>query len=199
MGCVTRVDAQDYQPGDIVVRLGSPEELLTSDPSRLLAGAGRLVSGADELVDRFLALRKRNVRHHRIVLDLAGPAEPGLAERLRQALYRYCDLRAERVERQLGVMWRDGMSTLLIGSLLFVIGVALSQEFVLDPEVDPFWKELFGNGVFLVVAWIGLWYPLDMLLIERRPAKRELRVVMEMKRLPFLVRTGRPEPDRGSG
>ncbi len=140
-------------------------------------------------MERFLAMGKRNVRHHRIVLDVAGPVEPDLADRLVQALHRYCDLRAERVGRQLGVMWRDGVSTLLIGSLLFVIGVALSQSFVLDPEVDPFWKELFGNGVFLVVAWIGLWYPLDTLLIERRPAKRELRVVTEMKSLPLLVRT----------
>jgi hypothetical protein len=175
---------------DIVVRLETPDELFTADPSRLLTGSGRLVSGADELVDRFLGLRKRDVRQHRIVLDIAGPAEPGLAERLRPALHRYCDLRAERVARQLSVMWRDGTSTLLIGSLLFVLGVALSQEFVLDPEVDTFWKELLGNGVFLVVAWIGLWYPLDTLLIERRPAKRELRVVTEMKGVPLLVRTG---------
>ncbi len=202
---MSQADGQvSAEPGDVVVRLDTPDELFTADPAGLLAGSGRLVSGADELVERFLGMRKRSVRHHRIVLEIAGPAdvglgESGLAERLRQALHRYCDLRAERVERQLGVMWRDGLNTLLIGSLLFVLGIALSQEFVLDPEVDPFWKELFGNGVFLVVAWIGLWYPLDTLLIERRPAKRELRVVTEMKSVPLLVRTGTPQPDRKPG
>jgi hypothetical protein len=41
---------------------------------------------------------------------------------------------------------------------LFVVGVLLSYGFT-RPEVGELSQELLGNGVFLVVAWVGLWYP----------------------------------------
>ncbi|MGH3798544.1 MAG: hypothetical protein ACRDTD_00135 [Pseudonocardiaceae bacterium] len=57
------------------------------------------------------------------------------------------------------------------------------------PDADPFWRELLGNGFFVVVAWVGLWYPLDLLFIARQPLKRELRVLTELKALPVVVLT----------
>jgi hypothetical protein len=55
--------------------------------------------------------------------------------------------------------------------------------------VGEFAGELFGNGVFLVVAWVGLWYPLDVLFIAREQAKRESRVFATMLTMPVVVQT----------
>jgi hypothetical protein len=54
--------------------------------------------------------------------------------------------------------------------------------------MGDFLNDLLGNGVFLVVAWVGLWYPLDMLFIARGQAKREVRVLGRMLTVPVVVR-----------
>jgi hypothetical protein len=76
---------------------------------------------------------------------------------------------------------------LLSGSLLFVSGIALSYVFA-RPEMGEVANQLLGNGVFLVVAWVGLWYPLDLLFIAREQAKREMRVLGKMLILPVALR-----------
>lgn len=182
--------------GDIVIRLDTPDELFAVDPRGLLSGARRLDSGMDELVERFLA--GKTGRRRRIVLDIAQDCSDELVRQVEPAMRHYCELRIRRVYRQRGVIWRQGLRSLLTGSLLFVVGVLLSFDFT-RPEADEFWKELLGNGVFLVVAWVGLWYPLDLLFIARQPLKREIRVLREMLTLPVEVRTGRADevPDAG--
>lgn len=182
------------RPGDVVVRLDTPEELFTVDPHRFLEGSGRLVSGIDELVERFLG-KHRVSRGQRIVLELAGgDREPGLAEHLQQAIRRYCDQRIDSALRQQEVLWHQGIRSLLFGSVLFVLGVALSIDFT-GPDADPFLKELLGNGVFLVIAWVGLWYPIDLLVMARQPLKREVGVLARMKVLPVVLRGRAPEPE----
>jgi len=81
-----------------------------------------------------------------------------------------------RANRQRDLIWRQGMRSLVSGSLLFGTGIALSYLFT-RPMVGEFAGDLFGNGVFLVVAWVGLWYPIDVLFIAREQAKREARVL----------------------
>lgn len=178
---------------DIVVRLDTPDELFTVDTHRLLTGTGRLVTGMDELVDRFLKQKKIR-RRQRIVIDL--PATDGAAEMavtIEHAVRRYCHLRIEHSRRQQAVIWRQGVRSLRLGFLLFFVGVVLSYAFT-RPETPDFWRQFLGDGVFLVVAWIGLWYPLDLLLIGRQPMKRERRILAGMAVLPVLVRTRTPEP-----
>lgn len=173
---------------DIVVRVDTPDELFTVDSRRLLTGAGRLVAGADELVDLFLRQKKVR-RRQRIVIELA--ATDGLAElsrTLEHATRRYFELRIAHLRRQRAVMWRQGMRSLFAGFTIFFVGVFLSYGFT-RPETPDFWRQFLGDGVFLVVAWIGLWYPLDLLFIARQPLKREIRILGAMTALPIVVRT----------
>ena len=72
--------------------------------------------------------------------------------------------------------WRQGLRSLRSGSILFVVGLLLSTGF-LQPDV----------GVFLVIGWVGLWYPLDLLFFARQPLKREARIVEEISRMPLIV------------
>lgn len=171
---------------DMVIRLDSPEELFAVDLRGLLTGSRRLDSGVDELVECFLGRKKG--RYRRIVVDIPGGSTDEWAENIEPALRNYCELRIHRAERQRKVLWRQGLRSLVSGSLLFVVGVLLSLDFT-QPETNELWRELFGNGVFLVIAWVGLWYPLDLLFIARQPFKREMRVLGEMRTLPVVIRT----------
>ena len=177
---------------EIVVHLGTPEDLLAVDPmAPLSAPAGvriRATPGVDELLGELLG-RPRVRRKRRVVLTLPAPAlaDPEVGARLETGLRRWCAARTERVERESRSLWRQGLWSLRGGVALFVVGLVLSTNF-LDPEVPQFFQDVLGNGVFLVIAWIGLWYPLDLLFFARSPAKREMRALDVLATMPVEVR-----------
>jgi hypothetical protein len=169
---------------DVVVALYRPAELLSVQPEAMLERDARSESGADEIVNELLG-RSRVQRRARIVVTL--PAEqitPGIAETLHAALRRYCEARLARVQRETEVTWRQGLRSLGSGSILFLVGLLLSTGF-LEPDVPQFWQDLLGNGVFLVIGWVGLWYPLDLLFFARQPLKREAQIVQAISRMPL--------------
>ncbi|ORX04025.1 hypothetical protein AWC29_15920 [Mycobacterium triplex] len=172
---------------DIVIELDDPSDLFAVDQRALLSGARRIDSGIDELVERLLAQRKQS-RIQRIVLDIAGECTEETAANLVASVRRYGELSERRANRQHDLIWRQGMRSLISGSALFVIGIALSYLFT-RPMVGELAGELLGNGVFLVVAWVGLWYPLDVLFIAREQAKREAQVSATMASMPVVVQT----------
>lgn len=173
-------------PTEVVIELDNVGELFSVDPRALLAGAHRIDSGMDELVERFLSQNKV-AADQRIVLDIATECSDEQAAEVVAAVRRYCGLRLRRATREHNLIWRQGKRSLLSGSLLFVSGIALSYLFA-RPEMGEVANQLLGNGVFLVVAWVGLWYPLDLLFIAREQAKREMRVLGKMLILPIAVR-----------
>jgi hypothetical protein len=171
---------------DIIVALDRPAELLSVKPEAMLEREARIEPGVDEIVNELLG-RSNVQRRARIVVTL--PAEQiadGIAETLHTALRRYCEARLARVQRETEVVWRQGLRSLGSGSILFVVGLVLSAGF-LEPDVPQFWQDLLGNGVFLVIGWVGLWYPLDLLFFARQPLKREARIVEAMSQMPLVV------------
>jgi len=171
---------------DIIVALDRPAELLSVKPEAMLEREARIEPGVDEIVDELLG-RSNVQRRARIVVTL--PAEQiadGIAETLHTALRRYCEARLARVQRETEVVWRQGLRSLGSGSILFVVGLLLSAGF-LEPDVPQFWQDLLGNGVFLVIGWVGLWYPLDLLFFARQPLKREARIVEAISQMPLVV------------
>jgi hypothetical protein len=171
---------------DIIVALDRPAELLSVKPEAMLEREARIEPGVDEIVNELLG-RSNVQRRARIVVTL--PAEQiadGIAETLHTALRRYCEARLARVQRESEVVWRQGLRSLGSGSILFVVGLLLSAGF-LEPDVPQFWQDLLGNGVFLVIGWVGLWYPLDLLFFARQPLKREARIVEAVSQMPLVV------------
>lgn len=173
---------------DIIVALDRPAELLSVKPEAMLEREARIEPGVDEIVNELLG-RSNVQRRARIVVTL--PAEQiadGIAETLHTALRRYCEARLARVQRETEVVWRQGLRSLGSGSILFVVGLLLSAGF-LEPDVPQFWQDLLGNGVFLVIGWVGLWYPLDLLFFARQPLKREARIVEAISEMPLVVQS----------
>jgi hypothetical protein len=170
---------------DVIVALYRPAELLSIEPEAMLERDARIEPGVDEIVNELLG-RSRVQRRARIVVTL--PAEEitdGVADTLHVALRRYCEARLARVQRETELAWRQGLRSLGSGSILFVVGLLLSAGF-LGPDVPEFWQNLLGNGVFLVIGWVGLWYPLDLLFFARQPLKREALIVKAISRMLFV-------------
>lgn len=176
--------------GEIVVNLRSPEELFTASPTGLLDDDGdraRTVAGVDELLAELMG-RRRVGRRQRVVLTVPSAVlTEDTARRLVAGVARWGARRAEGVEREARVLWRQGLASLWPGTLLFLVGLALSTDF-LEPDVPEFFQDVLGNGVFLVIAWVGLWYPLDLLFFARLPLRREMRALKVLAGMPIEVR-----------
>jgi type II secretory pathway component PulM len=82
------------------------------------------------------------------------------------------------------------------------VGVALTSEFTSEGWPGEV-RSLLGEGVFLVIAWVGLWYPLDALFFARRPLlleRKVLQLLMESEVTLERAQTLSPTfgPKRGS-
>ena len=106
---------------------------------------------------------------------------------------RYCELRLRENELSRRVARRDGVAAFGIGIVLFGFGLWLSTVFSAK-DLPTTVQQLLGNGVFLVIAWVGLWYPLDTLVFTGQPLKREQRALITLSRARLDVV---PDPTPG--
>jgi hypothetical protein len=171
---------------DLIVALHHPSELFSVKPEAMLERNARLEPGADEIVNELLGRSKVQRRARIVVMLPASEITDGIAEILHVALRRYCEARLALVQRETEVAWRQGLRSLRSGSILFLVGLLLSAGF-LEPAVPAFWQNLLGNGVFLVIGWVGLWYPLDLLFFARQPLKREAQILTAISQMPLSV------------
>jgi len=176
----------------VVVHLRRPEDLLAVAPTGLLDEDGddaRTVPGVHEALDELLTRRRADQRG-RVVVTLpvaaVGADRAAVETRLTAALRRWCRRRLEATEREAAVLWRQGLASLRPGVPLFLVGLLLSTDF-LAPDVPVFLQSLLGDGVFLVVAWVGLWYPLDLLFFARLPLRRRSRALDALLAMPVEV------------
>lgn len=183
MASVTPRSSSRY---DIVLHLNTVDELFTVDPLSIYADTGRLIPGIEEIRQELLA-RKRFEAGQRVILMLPrSEFRPGTEDLIHRAVIRYCRLHIAEGGRNLRLIWRQGMQSLRTGSLLFIVGLGLSYYFTRSyiPEIA---QQLLGNGVFLVILWIGLWYPLDLLFFARQPVRREVRMLSILQQVPFVI------------
>lgn len=126
-------------------------------------------------------LRNRRPRGPvRLELELpASRVDAGTSARLRQALDRYCAQRIERNDRDRRTTRRDGYAALKIGIPVALVGLAIAVATAVANTNDDY---TLPNLAGWVLAWVGLWYPLDTILFSSMVPKREnglLRVLRE--------------------
>ena len=173
---------------DVVIALSRPEELFTVDPAALLHGETRTVPGVVELVDgpaRPLPGRAaRSDRRH-----AAGRRDPaGTAIQLQAAIERYCRGRiADGPARQPRCCGGKGCVRCAADRSCSSSACCSPPAFS-NPTSTVFWQNLLGNGVFLVIAWVGLWYPLDLLFFARQPLRREIQILEVLRDSPVELR-----------
>lgn len=186
MGVITAPDQ-----ASVWVRLDSPAAMFA--PSQdLLSPDARLQPGIDDLLLQLRARRLGRIRSVTVLLP-ASEIHDVTNGRLAAAVRRYCELRLRENELSRRVVRRDGWAAFGIGLLLFAIGLWLSSVFLARGIPEPV-RELLGNGVFLVIAWVGLWYPLDSLVFTGQPLKREQRALVTLSRARLDVL---PDPTPG--
>jgi hypothetical protein len=106
----------------------------------------------------------------------AGEIDDGLARRLAQTLRRYCDHRIRYNRREGQAQRVGGVSALRIGVPVSALGLVLTAVATTMKPVGGA-ANLITDHLGWVLAWIGLWFPLDQFLFYPLAYRRESRVL----------------------
>lgn len=171
--------------GEIAIRLQSVQELFEPPHCDPLATSPlRLCSGVDELLNELGARRLETVASATVVLP-ASELAPGLGQQLREAITAYCGLRLRETDNDLRAFRRDAWWALGVGMILFIAGLSVST--IVTQSSAPQLVKVLGDGLAVVVAWIGAWYPLDTLIHYTRPYRRTRKVLEALSRMEIVV------------
>ncbi len=174
------------EAAEVLLYLNTPQELFAVSPTDVLSSNGRLVSGMDELVQELTPRQLRPGLRAVIVLpqdQIAADTE----KRLREAIERYCRQRLRQTSLARRAQWQDVMAAFRVGFVIFAAGILTSYYFN-GSGLATLTKLLLGDGFFLVIAWVGLWYPLDALVHYRRQSAREQQVLSFIDSMETVVR-----------
>jgi hypothetical protein len=132
-------------------------------------------------------------------LEIRLPAEEidaGLAGRLAHTLRRYCDHRIRYNRREGQAQRVGGVSALRIGVPVSALGLALTAVATTMKPVGGA-PNLITDHLGWVLAWIGLWFPLDQFLFYPLAYRRESRVLRLLASAEIDL--GPLPPGRGHG
>jgi hypothetical protein len=185
--------ADAYAPSqELVVQVGEIRDLFTAPDTDPLAQHEGEVMGEPALLRiarRLMSQRKMTGARTLVVLLPRDKIEPGLAERARMALVRYCTLKLEDNDDQLRLMRREAGRQLLRGVLILLVCVGVSSVF--RSETISFLPPLINNALgegFNVIGWVMLWLPVESYFFNPIPIRTSSAVHRFLKTLQIEVR-----------
>jgi len=183
-------------PGEeLVAQIAQIEHLFIAPDTNPLSQHEGEVMGEPALlriVRRLMAARKMTGARELVVLLPIDKIEPGLRERARAALERYCTLKLEDNDAQLRVMRGEASRLLLRGLLILIFCVGVSSLF--RSETISFLPPLLNNALgegFNVIGWVMLWRPVETYFFDPLPIRRSSVVHQFLMSLQIEIR---PQP-----
>ena len=172
---------------ELTLELGEADEFFVGSQSNVAAGRPPLPSGIDQIREELDAHSLPGALATVLVLPRTQ-AKPGLSAEIGRALERYCEMGIAKAENELRLLRREGIRTLLIGLALFFAFVSIAEALVHTGLPSPVKGFLGEDGLFIVVGWVGLWYPIETLLYSPRPYRREIELLRLIRRMHIEVR-----------
>lgn len=160
---------------DIDIRLEHLDHLFVLPDTDLFSEYRNWLTGIDYAIGEVRGRwRSRPVR-----LTLRVPADQATstsAAKVKRSIERFCTHRIAYNDNEIRAMRRDGVGALVIGLFILLIGVA-AAKYLRDHSTIGLVTDFLADGLILVVAWVGMWYPLDTLVYNNRPYKMENRAL----------------------
>ena len=184
-------------PQVIELSLTQPSELVEPSTAPWWSPERHVGTGIEHLLSVLQARSSRTPVEIEVVLP-AEEIEPETAEQLTGALRRYCSSRISANEREVKDTRLHGLEALVFGVPLAVVGlliVFLAARLVEKHGNPNLVLETIGG----VLAWVGLWFPLDTIVFTPLGFARENRRLRALAEAHLTVRarstpdpTGRP-------
>lgn len=176
--------------GDVVrqvieLRLERAHDMFEMPQSDLFSEYRNFLTGVEFCVSELRG--RRSGRPVRLEIGLpASEVDDGLAARVSRTLRRYCDYRMRYNHREGQALRFGGLSAFRLGLPIAVLGLAMIVvASTIGGEGDT--RRLVLDHLGWVLAWIGLWFPLDNLLFYPLAYGRENRVLRLLRDAEVVV------------
>lgn len=171
----------------ISLSLSHVGEMFDAIPSDPLAEDRLFESG----VDHCLSVLRSHPLRGPIRLEVTLPAASIDSEtpgQLTRSLHRYCDQRMAANHRSVQATRLEGFQTLFIGVPLVVAGllIVFMASQLVEEHGNP---NLVLQTIGGVLAWVGLWFPLDTMVFTPQALLRENRVLRRLRKAELSVRS----------
>ena len=169
----------------IHLRLGHVEDLFQTPEWDATSSHDAFEPGIDYCVSELRSRRSRSRSPVRLELDLpASQVDQGTATRLRRAVSLYCEERIGRNDRARRIPRREAYSALKVGIPVALVGLAIAVATAVAQTQDDY---TLPNLAGWVLAWVGLWYPLDAILFSSVGPKRENDALARLQSAEVVV------------
>lgn len=143
----------------------------------------------DELVESYVLASARELpgRDFKLVFHVPSSEVPRgpLAGALARAVTTYFGSRRDEEARKLTSLMREGRQALVIG-LAFLFACGALGWVALQQFSDPLGS--FLDEGLLIIGWVALWRPVEMLLYDWRPIWREKKMLDKLANVPVEFR-----------
>jgi hypothetical protein len=137
-------------------------------------------------------LRSRASRRP-VRLEIALPESERVdIARFRATLRRYCEQRITYDARERRALRLGGVSALRVGLPLAIAGIIITAFSRAGQDSSA--TTLVADHLGWVLAWLGLWYPLDQFLFFPLEHRREERALSLLRDADVVVQSYRPAP-----
>jgi hypothetical protein len=168
----------DKNHHDIHLDLVDPRELFHPAELDPIGGQPYAEPGLERILNR---IRPQPDLPLRATLRLpAAERTPDLESRMRAGLQQYCDHRIAQITNDIASLRQEGLATLWRG-LLFLALCMLGSQMLGEPKFLPGILARFLDEGLIIAGWVALWYPLDALLYQHWPLKRERRLYQSLR------------------
>lgn len=168
----------DTSINDVRLDLVDPRELFHSPEIDPMRGQPHADSGIERILN---CIRPQPSRPVRATLRLPAAARtPDLEARMRLGLQQYCELRIGQIANDIASLRQEGLATLWRG-VLFLALCMLGSQLLGEPKFLPGILARFLDEGLIIAGWVALWYPLDALLYQHWPLKRERRLYEHLR------------------
>ena len=171
---------------EIILELNEVDQLLIA-PDSLFYGKRMLSSDAEEVIIEEATMASSNDHIHlKIYLH---KDEISRKDEILTAIHQHFFYRRKKSERELKRVLELGWTTLLI-SIVFLGLLVFLTLFVIKllPESG---LSLTFREILIILGWVALWRPADLLFYEWRPFKREVKLFRKLEQCMVEIVTGR--------
>ena len=177
------MDSHDRQV--IHLRLERLNDMFVLPDADLFSPYRNFLTGIDFAISTLRGRRSRRPVRLEITLPPEQIAE-GQAAQVTRTLQRYCDHRTSYNHRERRAVRFDGVSALRVGIPLAVIGLVVMA---LAAQIEPVEgiNRIVSDHFGFVLAWLGLWFPLDQFFFYPLTYGRENRVLALLREAEVTI------------
>jgi len=178
-------------PQVIEIRLNSPSEMFELASTELFSEFRNYLTGVEMCLSE---LRSRSSRRPGKVMITLPESEidEDTGHIISRTLRGFCDQRMSYNRREKRALHFDGLSALRIGVPIVLVGLVMTAIAAgMSDSTNTVLKSVTDH-LGWVLAWLGLWFPLDVLFFYPLQYQRENRSLRLLRVARVEVRPGQP-------